>query len=187
MNHKKIGSCPIFLWPHPLEIRPFCRLCLKNFRGLGARAGCFRHLEEPTPPPASPRLPVLPGIRSTMQHCFLSHMKKATCQTLALAIWITNAACNQRNPASVATFCFPPGVSKTDTPATLARAGGIQRRDSRRWFQLCHPCARGRDSWNHSPESGDWPAPSHARRHDAPKRGPICHAVAFSSLLPAAN
>ena len=32
-----------------------------------------------------------------------------------------------------------------------------------------------------------WAAPSHARQHDAPKRGPICHAVAFSSLFACRN
>lgn len=31
------------------------------------------------------------------------------------------------------------------------------------------------------------PAPSHALRHDAPKQGPICHAVAFSSLFACRN
>lgn len=30
-------------------------------------------------------------------------------------------------------------------------------------------------------------APSHALRHDAPKQGPICHAVAFSSLFACRN
>lgn len=91
MKQKKIGSCLFPIWPHHLEIRPFRRLCLKKFWGDAARAGCFCHLEEPALPPASPRLPVLPGIRSTMQQPCKAHVKKATRRTLALVVWITNA------------------------------------------------------------------------------------------------
>ncbi len=91
MKQKKIGSCLFPIWSHHLEIRPFRRLYLKKFRGDAARAGCFCHLEEPALPPASPRLPVLPGIRSTMQQPCKAHVKKATRRTLALVIWITNA------------------------------------------------------------------------------------------------
>lgn len=38
-----------------------------------------------------------------------------------------------------------------------------------------------------SPPKQGTAAPSHALRHDAPKQGPICHAVAFSSLFACCN
>ena len=38
-----------------------------------------------------------------------------------------------------------------------------------------------------SPPKQGTAAPSHALRHDAPKQGPICHAVAFSSLFACRN
>lgn len=60
---------------------------------------------------------------------------------------------------------------------------------------MLHPSASERESCSCPACSSSRPhtcfrypaTPSHARRHDAPKRRPICHAVAFSSLFACRN